>query len=94
MPNKPIKKPTANPTAKKDSVRSLKEVKITAARPKKQMVATKSGQIPAARVDSLKRANPTLARYIGSATKRTPGDMGRYGDAASDAIKAGLKKKK
>lgn len=79
----------------KSKVRQLQEVKITAKRPKsvQQTSVTKSGEVPTRRIDSLKRANPQLGRVIGKGSQ-VPGQKVRYGDASSDAIKAGLAKKK
>ena len=72
----------------------LKEVKITAKRPKtvQQTSVTKSGEVPTRRIDSLKKANPALGKVIGNGYKGSGGKT-TYGDDASDAIKAGLKKK-
>lgn len=54
---------------------------------------TKSGEVATRRIDSMRKVNPSLGRaigkpYVGSGGKKT------YGPDASDAIKAGLKKKK
>jgi len=54
---------------------------------------TRSGEVATRRIDSMKKANPMLGKaigkpYTGSGGKKT------YGADASDAIKAGLKKKK
>lgn len=54
----------------------------------------KSGaQVPTRKIDSIKKANPTLGKAIGKASKDKYGNNW-YGDVASDAIKSGLKGKK
>ena len=75
---------------KRDTVR-LKGTTISAKVPGKKTVVTRQGEVPARKVDSLKRAG--YAKAIGSGYKGSGGKT-TYGDDASDAIKAGLSRKK
>ena len=78
--------------AKKQKATQLKEVKITAKRPKANTsVLSGGGEVKSAKVDSMKKANPALGKVIGSGYKGSGGKT-TYGADASDAIKAGLKR--
>jgi len=52
---------------------------------------TRFGEVANSRIDSMKKANPALGKAIGEGYKNSGGGKS-YGYAASDAIKAGLKK--
>lgn len=78
-----MKKQTKSDTTKK--VRVGNKNNMSALKP--------GGEVATRRVDSIKKANPQLGRVIGKPGVGS-GGMATYGAAASDAIKAGLSKKK
>lgn len=87
-----------NKTVKRDSTKSFtpnggKPVATIKSTPvKRQTVVTLSGEVPASKIDSIRKANPRLGAKIGTGYKDTGGKT-RFGDDSSDMIKAALKGK-
>lgn len=85
----------SNPKPKKPIV--LNEVSITATRLGKASTSTRlypRGEVSNAKLDSVRKANPSLGKAIGQPVKANKYTSAQFGANQSDLIKSAIKPKK
>ena len=75
------------------SPKQLKGVTITAKATKKRKSVVQGKEVPTARIDSARKANPALNRALGKPGKGS-GGMDEYRDSKADLVNSALRRKK
>lgn len=94
MKKKQTKMPSSD-TPKRGGM--LGEVKVVASRLAKNPASVRmypSGEVAKSKIDSISKANPALARKIGTPVQRSKGERPQYGSLQSDLIKQAVSQKK